>query len=190
MHSFFILLTVIQGFISQSIGIFAVLKGSYKPQRMTRLIYLLMSILIVGALFLQGSQDAIFLAIAQGIGTALLFLLSLKYGVGGTTKLDFATLISFIIILIIWKLTNDPVLALFLSILTDLIGFIPTAEKTWRLPHTEEWKFYFSDVLASTFSLLSLSNFSLGNVAFPIYIFILNLSGVVLILGRRKALGK
>lgn len=157
---------------------------------MTRFMYLLMSLLFIGTLFAQGSTDAIYLAAAQGSGTILVFLLSLKYGMGGTTKLDIITFIGFAVSLLVWKITSNPALALILSIVTDSIAFIPTVEKTWRLPQTEEWRFYFSDVLAAGFSLLSLTNLAWGNVAFPLYIFLLNLGGVLLILGRRKMLAR
>lgn len=188
MHSFFLIATFFQGFISQSIGIYAILKGGYKPARMTRFIYLLMTLLIIGVLFAQGSYDALILACVQGIGTIIIFALSLKYGMGGTSKLDKVTLAGFLISLVVWKITSNPTLALYLSILTDLIGFVPTFAKTWNFPDTEDWRFYFSDVLAGLFSLLSLTILTIENIVFPLYIFALNLFAVILILGRKKVL--
>ncbi len=187
MHSTFLILTVLQGFISQFIGIYAIFKGTYKPQRMTRFIYLLMSALFIATLIAQGSTDALFLAVMNGLGTLCIFLLSFKYGVGGTNKLDIVTFFGFLISLIAWKLTSNPTVGLYLSILTDLIGFIPTIEKTWRQPHTEDWRFYFSDILAGGFSTLSVRSYSLANLAFPLYIFFLNGFAVMLILIRGKA---
>ena len=142
---------------------------------MTRFIYLLLTFIFIGTLYIQGSTDALFLATMQGIGTIIIFILSFKYGIGGTNKLDFITLIGFAISLIAWKMTSNPTVGLYLSILTDCIGFIPTIEKTWRLPHTEDWRFYFSDVLAGLFSVLSISSLTLPNLAYPLYIFLLKM---------------
>ncbi len=190
MQSFFIILTVIQGFISQCIGVYAIVRGGYRPQRMTRFIYLLLTFIFIGSLYAQGSTDALFLATMQGIGTIIIFILSFKYGIGGTSKLDFITLIGFAISLIAWKTTSNPTIGLYLSILTDCIGFIPTIEKTWRLPHTEDWRFYFSDVLAGLFSVLSIGVFTLPNLAYPLYIFLLNFIAVILILVRGTVVHK
>lgn len=77
-----------------------------------------------------------------------------------------------------------------MSIVTDLIAFSPTIVKTWKLPGTEEWKFYMSDVVASFFSILSISAFTVGNLAFPAYILAINTLSVVMILGRKKYLTK
>jgi len=188
MSSIFTLLTIIQGFISQSIGVYAILKGGYRPQRMTRFIYLLMNVLFIGTLFAQGSYGALALATMQAIGTVVIFLLSLKFGIGGTNRLDFVTFAGFVISLIAWKITSNPTLALYLSILTDSIGFIPTIEKTWRMPETEDWRFYFSDVLAGLFSMLALTRLNIEDLAFPLYIFVLNALAVVMIVGRGKIL--
>lgn len=188
MSNFFFSLTIIQGVISQSIGVYAILKGNYKPQRMTRFIYLLMNVLFIGTLYAQGSYGALALATMQGIGTVIIFALSLKYGMGGTNKLDIVTFIGFLVSLIVWKITSNPTLALYLSILTDCIGFIPTIEKTWRMPETEDWRFYFSDVLAGFFSMLAVTRMTIEDIAFPLYIFILNALSVIMIVGRGKIL--
>jgi len=72
-----------------------------------------------------------------------------------------------------------------MSIVTDFIGFTPTLVKTWEYPDTEEWKFYMSDVIASFFSLLSISRYGFEVLIFPIYIFLINIVSVVMILGRK-----
>jgi hypothetical protein len=73
-----------------------------------------------------------------------------------------------------------------MSITTDLIAFSPTLIKTWKLPQTEDWRFYLSDVIASFFGLLAITTFDLKTLAFPVYIFLINTTSVVMILTRRK----
>lgn len=187
----FTVLSVIQAFITQGFGIYSIFKGTYKPQRMTRFLYFVMTLLMVGSLYVQQSWTALALAAAQGVGVTLVFLLSFKYGMGGAHKTDLITLFGALATGIVWKTTSNAVLALEMSVVTDLLAFFPTLLKTWSHPFTEDWRFYFSDVLASSFSLLAFvgTSFVLSDLVFPVYIFTLNASAATLIFFRQKAVG-
>jgi len=85
----FLVISVIIGFITPIIGIRSVLKGGFKPQRMTRFLIFVISLLFVGTLLAQGDRNGVFIAIAQLIGSLIIFILSIKKGMGGTEKFDF-----------------------------------------------------------------------------------------------------
>ena len=140
------------------------------------------------SLFASGHTNVIYLASAQLLGSIAMFYLSIRRGIGGNTKLDWTVFTMAIGSLIVWQTTNIAFLGLMMSIVTDFIGFVPTLVKTWKYPETEEWKFYMSDVVASFFSVLSIAAFSLHNLAFPTYIFLINMTSVVMILGRKRNL--
>lgn len=170
------------------IGIYSIVRGDFRPQRMTRFLIFLLSLLMVGTLWAQGDRNGIFIAGAQLVGGFIILLLSIKKGIGGYGLFDGVVLVMTIVSLVVWQTTNNPVLGLIMSIVTDLIAFSPTIVKTWKLPWTEEWKFYMSDVVASFFSILSISAYTVGNLAFPAYILAINTLSVVMILGRKKYL--
>lgn len=188
MQQIFLILSIVAGFVSPVIGISSVLKGNFKPQRMTRFLIMLVSFLFVGTLFANGDTNGIYLASAQLLGSMAMFYLSLKRGIGGNTRLDWTVFAMAIGSLIVWQTTNIAFLGLVMSIVTDFIGFVPTLIKTWNHPETEEWKFYMSDVVASFFSILSISTLSLSNSVFPLYILAINIVSVVMILGRKRYL--
>ena len=170
------------------IGIYSIVRGDFRPQRMTRLLIFLLSLLMVGTLWAQGDRNSIFIAIAQLFGGFIILLLSIEKGIGGYGVMGGVVFVMTIASLVVWRTTNNPTLGLIMSIVTDLIAFSPTIVKTWQLPETEEWKFYMSDVVASFFSILSIPLFSIGNLAFPVYILAINTLSVVMILGRKKYL--
>jgi hypothetical protein len=155
---------------------------------MTRFLIFLLSLLFVGTLIAQHDRNGIYIAVAQLLGSIVILLLSLKKGMGGWETTDKIVLAMTLFSLLIWKTTNNPLLGLIMSMVTDFIGVIPTFIKTWKWPETEEWKFYMSDVVSSTFSLLSIAHYTLATTSFPAYILFINALGVVLILGRRWAL--
>lgn len=190
LKSVFFILSVVMGFVGQGIGIWAILRGNFRPQRTTRFIYFLMSVIIVGTLVAQKSWDALGFALAQNIGATIISVLSIKYGVGGFAKFDLVTLSGAGVAGYIWVTTGDPTKALLFGILTDFIAFLPTLKKIWVWPRSEEWKFYASDVMGSSLSFLSLRRMGVGDMAYPLYIFGLNLMAMGLILMRRKVVKK
>ncbi len=188
MNNIFLVISIIVGFTSPIIGISSVIWGNFRPQRMTRFLIFLLSLLFVGTLVAQGDKNGIYIAVAQLIGSVVILWLSIKKGIGGWEFTDKVVLLMALISLVVWRVTSNSLLGLIMSMVTDFIGYVPTLIKTWYQPETEEWKFYMSDVISSTFSLLSIAHFSLANTAFPVYILFINALGVVLILGRRKYL--
>ncbi len=188
MKPLFLAISTIAAVITPIIGISSILRGDFRPQRMTRFLIFLISLLFVGTLFAQGDRNGIVIAGVQLVGGGIIFLLSLKKGIGGYSGMDIVVFLMTIASLVIWKRTDNALVGLMMSILTDIIAFTPTIVKTWNLPHTEEWRFYLSDVVASTFSILSIAAYSLETLAFPVYILAINTMSVVMILGRRKVL--
>ncbi len=188
MKNIFLIISTIFGFSTFIIGIYSIIKGHFRPQRMTRFLLLLNSILFVGTLFAQGDRNAIYLALIYFLGSLVIFILSLKTGIGGTTKLDVTILFMAIISLIVWYTTKNPVLGLVMSIVTDIISVYPTIIKAWILPETEEWRCYLTEVLASSFNILSLSVFTFGKIVYPLYIWIINAVIVLIIVLRQKQL--
>jgi len=188
MKELFLSISTIVAFISPIIGIYSIVNGDFKPQRMTRFLIFLLSLLFVGTLFAQGDRNGIYIAGAQLIGGFIIFILSIQKGIGGYGKLDIVVFCLTIVSLVVWRTTQNPTLGLLMSIFTDLIAFSPTIIKTWNMPDTEEWKFYMSDVIASFFSILSIAIYSMENLAFPVYIFCINTIIVAMILGRKKYL--
>lgn len=188
MKLLFLDLSVLAAVVSPVIGIRAIILGTFQPQRMTRFLIFIISLHFVGTLIAAGDKNGIYIALTQLFGSFIILSLSIKKGLGGYSKFDLLIFFLAMISLIVWQTTSNSLLGLLMSIVTDVIGMIPTLIKTWKLPHTEEWKFYLSDVIASFFSLLSIQSYSLSTLAFPIYIFLINSTSVLMILGRRKVL--
>jgi hypothetical protein len=83
------------------VGISSILKGKFKPQRMTRFLLFLVSFLFIGTLLAQGDRNSIYPIFVIFLGNLVIFILSIKYGVGGTTKLDMLVLSLAILSLIV-----------------------------------------------------------------------------------------
>jgi len=188
MVNLFIAFSSILALISPLIYSAAILKGRAKPHRTTRFVLLLVTSLTTASLLAQHNTVAIWLAGVSTLQSILIFVLSLKYGMGGTAKTDITCLLIALIGIILWQVTRNPVVALYFAIGADFIGMIPALIKTYRFPHTEVWTFFLLDVFAAIFNLFALRKWSLEEYSYPLYIMIINFVMVLLII--KPALSK
>ena len=185
-----LIISSIFGLISPVIAIRSILIGEFKPQRTTRTIFLIINLLFVTTLLAQGDKIGIALAIIQFTSSVFIFLLSIKFGVGGTNKSDIIVFICAIITLVIWKTTENPTLALYMSIITDIIAISPTIYKSFKQPFTEDPKFYASDTISAFLNLAAQRSYNLADIAYPSYIFLINGFNMLLIIIRRRLVQK
>jgi len=186
MPSIFIIISSILALISPFVYSLAILKGEAKPHRTTRLVLLIITSLTTASLFAQGNRVAIYLAGVSTIQSIVIFILSIKHGMGGWAKSDIVCLFFALTGIFLWQITKNPVIALYFAIGADFIGMIPAIIKTYRFPKTEIWLFFGLDVLAAIFSLAALKNWTLQEYSYPIYIMVINSLMVFLIVRRQK----
>ncbi len=189
MPSIFILISSVIALISPIIYARAIFKGEAKPHRTTRLVLLLITALTTASLFAQQDTVAIWLAGVSTIQSIAIFILSIKHGMGGYSRSDIICLLIALAGIVLWKVTENPVVALYFAILADFTGMIPALIKTYKLPHTEIYQFFLMDVFAGLFSLMAVRSWTLQEISFPIYIFLINLVMVLIIIRpnfRRK----
>lgn len=186
MKEIYIAISTVLALISPLIYTKAILKGEAKPHRTTRLVLLIITSLATVSLFAQNDTVAIWLAGVSTLQSILIFSLSIKYGMGGWSKIDKLCLVIALSGIVLWQTTKDPSLALYASILADFVGMVPALIKTFRFPETEIWTFYALDVLAGFFSLLAVKSFTLQQFSYPLYIILINMLMVVLSLRRKK----
>lgn len=180
-HPFIIISTVI-ALISPIIYAKAIFKGEAKPHRTTRFVLLTITALSTLTLFAQHDTVAIWLAGVSTVQAIFIFILSLKYGMGGYAKSDIVCLIVAVVGILLWQITDNPALGLYFAILADFTGMVPTLLKTYKLPHTEIYLFFLLDVFAGFFSLMAVKQWTTAEVSFPLYIMLINLTMVLLVL--------
>lgn len=182
MKTALIIISSLLALISPLIYTKAILKAEAKPHRTTRLVLLLITSLTTASLFAQHDTVAIWLAGVSTIQSILIFVLSIKHGMGGWAKSDLICLIIALAGIILWQTTKQPVLALYAAIASDFTGMVPALLKTYRFPKTEIWQFYIMDVFAAIFSLLAVKTFTPKEFFYPLYIMAINFVMVLLII--------
>lgn len=178
MSEVFIIISSFLAAIAPLLYVYDILKKGARPHRTTRFVVLIITAIVVASLYTQNSS-VVWLALISFISCLIIFTLSIKYGAGGWAKLDILCLIIALVGLVIWKITDNAELALYASIFADFTGYYPTLVKTFKYPKTESLGFFGINLLACTFSILALKNFSFQNVVYPLYLVIINLVMIV-----------
>ncbi len=165
--------------------IISILKGKTRPHRTTSFVLLVITVISTVSLLAEHDKVALWLAGASAVQMIFIFALSIPYGMGGWSRADIICLICAMAGIILWKITRDASLALYLSVTADAIGMIPALLKTFRYPKTETWVFYAMNVGAAVCNLFAVSAWNVHATLYPLYIMSVNMLMVCLI-GRPR----
>ena len=163
------------------------LKGKTRPNVVTWFTWSLLSLITAVAAYAGGARHTAILAGAESLCTVGVVIAGLKVGgIKRYTKFDVICQFLAIIGIILWRITNQPATAILLTIISDCIAILRTYRHSWTAPREETWQAYAIGSLAAVFAISSLAHFGFVNLAYPLYIFISNLSLVIIITERYK----
>lgn len=135
----------------------SIVRGTSKPHRMTRFIlFFVLTLNFLSILSAHGNIGAELFAGIVFLQAAALFLISLRYGVGGASLFDYICLGIAIVGILVWKFTGNPVVGIWFSILADFVAYLPAFVKTWNQPSTESpWYYILRYYILSGFAALA-----------------------------------
>lgn len=167
-----------------------ILRGKTQPHVYSWFAWALLSMIIFGLQITHGAGLGSFVVLMAGILCIGVFVLGLKNGIRHITKMDTLFFASALVALCLWLLAKQPVLSSILVTLTDVLSFVPTVTKAWRLPHTETLSFYGLNTVRYLITIFSISSYGLVTSLDPVVVLISNAFMVGLLVVRRKKLSK
>ena len=130
--------------------IYEVLKRTTIPNRASWLIWSLSTATILIGVHETGTNEAIWVPVADAVGCFLILILSIPFGVGGWAKTDRVSLLISVASLLVWWLTGNVMVALIANLLIYVSGYVPTFKKAWGDPKSESrvaWTFFLVGVV-------------------------------------------
>lgn len=104
------------------------------------------------------------------------------------TRIDWMFLVSAMSALPLWYVTADPLWAVVILTIVDLLGFGPTIRKAYIHPFEENAVFYSLFGIRNALVIIALEHYSVTTVLFPLVIGVASVGLVFLIIGRRWVL--
>jgi hypothetical protein len=136
-----------------------IFRGRTKPSRAAYAIWLLVDLVTTVSYVAAGARATSWLFWAFTLTTVIIFLLSIKYGMGGLGRLDICCVAIAMLAITLWVVTDDPILALYTILAAKLLGYAPIITKAYRQPETENQLSWAMAAAASCLNLFALTSF-------------------------------
>ncbi len=186
-HAFFGKIAGITTFVAFIPYIFQMIKGRNRPNRATWIIWTVVGFNFLASYHDLGATDTLWVSIGNLCAFFFVMVLSFRYGVGGWSLFDKVCLLGAGLGMAIWGLLHAPLLALWVSIVVDFLGALPTIRKSYQDPESEDFLSWILFLLANTLNLFAISSWNLAQASYPIYFFFISLlQATILGVGRWK----
>lgn len=148
------------------------IRGQTKPNRVTWLLWSLGPLIATGAGLTAGVTWAVLPVFISGFAPALVFLASFanKDAYWKLKMHDYVCGAFSVLALVLWYLTDNPIVAIALAIVADGLAALPTVVKAWKFPETETGVAYAGGFVNGISSFFAMKTFSFAEMAFPAYL--------------------
>jgi uncharacterized membrane protein len=186
MQVFFGILTAILPLVAAIPYIRDILRKKTKPQRASFLIWAILGLIAFFTQLAEGAEWSLLLPAADTLAVVVIFLLAIRYGMGGFNKEDKLALGFAVLGLVLWYLTNEPLVALIITIMIDATATVLTVHKTYKNPHTETFISWFLATMSGFTAIFAVGEMDPTLLAYPIYIFLANGAvAIAIVLGKK-----
>ncbi len=130
------------------------------------------------------------LTFADAVQCMLIVGLGLIYGYAKFSRFDAICQVGAIVGLLLWLIFNSPTIAIVATIAIDLIAALPTFRHSWLAPGEETWQTYLISGIGAAIGVISLEDFTVNSLAYPLYVTLLGTALAFLIIFRRRTLNQ
>ncbi len=149
--------------------IWAVLKGHVRPHVFSWLIWgITTTIVFFAQLDAEGGMGAWPIGLSGFVTIYVAFLAYVKRGDASISRSDWWFLTAALASLPLWYVTSDPLWAVIVLTIVDLLGFGPTLRKAYHRPFEESRLFFLMVILRNVCAIGALEAYSMTTVMFPL----------------------
>lgn len=190
-HELLVYLGIAAGVIN-TIGLLPYLRDIFrhktKPERATWWIWLVLNFIALSAQWAAGATWSLGLTVGQIVAVGFIAILSITHGFGTFRAKHYISLLIAAAGIGLWKLTNDPLVALVVVVAIDFMAFWLTIVKTWHAPRTETLSAWVFATVAGACGVVAVGDYGdVTKMIYPFYILIGNSFLVWVIVYRRKS---
>lgn len=182
------------GLIITSLGglsyLIKTLQGKVKPNRVTWFMWGLAPLIAFFAQVKEGVGLQSLLTLTVAVVPFIVFFASFlnRKSYWEVSKIDVLFGALSLVGLIIWQITGVGNVAIIFSLIADFMASLPTLIKSFHFPETEHAFAYFTTIIGSLITLLTIDSWSFATYSFPMYLFVIAIIFTILIkfkIGKR-----
>jgi hypothetical protein len=187
-HAAFGILAGILQLVASAPYVRDILRGTTIPQRSTWTIWTTLSFVVLASQWASGATWSLALTIGQAASCSVIFVLAMRRGVGGVSRVELVLLGIAALGIVGWQIADDPTVATCSVVIADLIGVALMLPKTYRQPASETLSTFTIGIISTIFALLALESAAAALLIYPVYILLADAAVVAVIVVRRRAL--
>lgn len=158
-----------------------------RPHRGTWLIWSILGATGFAAQLADGGTWSLLMVGVEAASTALVFALSLRFGMGGIGTYDLCLTSTAVLGVAGWAISSHPVVATACVIAADAVGVALMLPKTWRDPWSETLSTYWLAGTAGALSAAAVGALDVSLLLYPVYFSLANGGTAGVIAYRRRA---
>jgi hypothetical protein len=173
---YFVIVGTLIGAVGSIAYLIATFKGEVKPNRVSFLLWGIAPLIAFAAMKEKGVGLESLMTLSVGVFPLLIFFASFfnKKAEWKLSRFDYLCGFLSVLGLILWRLTREGNVAIVFSIVADGLAAVPTVVKAYQYPETEvAWPWIMTSI-GVVITLLTLTQITLANSAFNIYILAVN----------------
>lgn len=184
--NFFGILSLVVSIAGYAPYVISVFKGRTKPHAFTWMTWTISVTLAFVAQLSRGAGHGAWVTGCAVVACFGISALALKYGEKNVTRGDELVFGITLAAIPLWVITREPMWSVWLMVLINNLGFIPTFRKTYSDPHGENVPFFVSVVVKFLLGIAALDHYSLVTVLYPLNCAVVNAAFLAMMLWRRK----
>lgn len=189
-HIFLTVIAFIFGAISYVPYFRDIARGKTKPHLFSWLIFAILSSIIFAAQLIKGGGIGAWVAGFTAFVCLVIAVVSFWRGEKNIAALDWWCLIGALAGIVLWTITSDPLFAVIIVTLVDIIAYIPTARKSYIKPYEETISTWVLNTFKWFISIGGLQSVTLTTVFFPAVIVPTNILFITMLLVRRRQVNR
>jgi len=152
--------------------LYDVYKGNAQPNRISWLLVGAFAMLAFFSSRDEGAGAQAYFTLVTGLNPLAVVVLSFfnKKAYWRITKRDYSLGAVAVLSAIVWFATGEGAIALIFAIIADFFAGLPTLIKAYQKPESESGLLFAICILTSGITLLTISDWTFANFAFPAYI--------------------
>lgn len=148
--------------------IVSIFHGETKPSRAAYTIWSVAEIVAISSYIAAGARTTIWFGLATALTAVIILALSIKRGMGGASSFDLICLFLSGLVIAAWIYTESPIVAVYASVGTTVLGYLPVIKKAHVMPETENFNSWVICFIATLFNLGALTSLHLYIIVPPI----------------------
>ncbi len=145
-----------------------------KPHRVTWGIWTILTTIVFANQVLNGGGWSAWFFGSTAILVTLTFVLSIRNGRGGMSRLDKAIVAAAALLFVYWLMVHDTHTSTILALCIDAVAAVPTVVKAYKHPDTESYPQWVMAAIAGVFSLLAIAKADFILAVYPLYVILMN----------------